>query len=153
MDRYPYSIVWTPLPIITWILPLIGHMGIADSDGVIRDFGGSYYVAVDNFTFGRVTKFARLDPSKARKDWNAAVHASAQRFCQKTHNIFYQNCHSHVADTLNEMEYEGHSDWDELKVWWLITTKSEYVSLNGFLNQWALFLLTIILIVILIIIF
>lgn len=26
--RYPYSIVWTPLPLITSILPMIGHTGI-----------------------------------------------------------------------------------------------------------------------------
>lgn len=26
--RFPYSIVWTPLPLITSILPMIGHTGI-----------------------------------------------------------------------------------------------------------------------------
>ena len=36
--RYPYSIVWTPLPLITWFIPFIGHMGICQENGVIRDF-------------------------------------------------------------------------------------------------------------------
>ncbi len=26
--RFPYCIVWTPLPLISWILPIIGHAGI-----------------------------------------------------------------------------------------------------------------------------
>jgi len=39
-DRYPFCIVWTPLPGITTLLPFIGHMGIADSRGVIYDFAG-----------------------------------------------------------------------------------------------------------------
>ena len=26
--RYPYCIVWTPLPLISWFLPIIGHTGI-----------------------------------------------------------------------------------------------------------------------------
>jgi len=26
--KYPYCIVWTPLPIISWFLPFIGHTGI-----------------------------------------------------------------------------------------------------------------------------
>jgi hypothetical protein len=26
----PYSIVWTPLPVLTWILPFIGHTGITE---------------------------------------------------------------------------------------------------------------------------
>jgi hypothetical protein len=27
-NRYPFCLVWTPLPIISWILPFIGHTGI-----------------------------------------------------------------------------------------------------------------------------
>lgn len=27
-NRYPYCIVWTPLPLISWFLPMIGHTGI-----------------------------------------------------------------------------------------------------------------------------
>jgi len=27
-NRYPYCIVWTPLPIISWLIPIIGHTGI-----------------------------------------------------------------------------------------------------------------------------
>ena len=29
-----YSILWSPIPFITWILPFVGHMGIADSKGI-----------------------------------------------------------------------------------------------------------------------
>ncbi|CAN0573889.1 unnamed protein product, partial [Ectocarpus sp. 12 AP-2014] len=25
-SRYPYCIVWTPLPVITWFIPLIGEV-------------------------------------------------------------------------------------------------------------------------------
>lgn len=32
-QRFPHCIVWTPLPPITWLLPFIGHMGIADKHG------------------------------------------------------------------------------------------------------------------------
>ena len=27
-NRYPYCIVWTPLPIISYLIPIIGHTGI-----------------------------------------------------------------------------------------------------------------------------
>jgi hypothetical protein len=36
-SRFPFSIVWSPLPGITWFLPFVGHMGITDSRGVIYD--------------------------------------------------------------------------------------------------------------------
>lgn len=32
-DRFPFCIVWSPLPVITWFLPFIGHLGIADAQG------------------------------------------------------------------------------------------------------------------------
>ena len=60
--RFPFCIVWTPLPCITWLLPPIGHMGIAYSTGVIRDFAGPYYVSEDNLAFGSTTRFVQLDP-------------------------------------------------------------------------------------------
>ena len=44
--RYPHCIVWTPIPLLTWLFPFIGHMGIARTDGVIRDFAAPYYVSV-----------------------------------------------------------------------------------------------------------
>lgn len=42
LHRYPFCLVWTPIPLLTWIFPFIGHLGIATSQGVIRDFAGEY---------------------------------------------------------------------------------------------------------------
>lgn len=47
-NRYPNCLVWTPIPVLSWIFPFIGHMGIATSSGIIRDFAGSNLVAEDN---------------------------------------------------------------------------------------------------------
>ena len=27
-NRFPFCIVWTPLPLISWVIPIIGHTGI-----------------------------------------------------------------------------------------------------------------------------
>lgn len=63
-DRYPLCIVWTPIPFLTWLFPIIGHMGIALSSGIIRDFAGPYYVSEDNMAFGRPTKYWQLSAGK-----------------------------------------------------------------------------------------
>lgn len=84
--KYPYCIVWSPLPPITWIFPFIGHTGIADSKGicnlsltrkgrvlgtiiptsqisfdtaagVIFDFAGPYTINRGNFAFGKILEF------------------------------------------------------------------------------------------------
>ena len=59
--RFPLSITWTPLPGITWLLPMIGHTGIAGTDGIIYDFAGPYYISEDDFAFGETHKYVELD--------------------------------------------------------------------------------------------
>jgi hypothetical protein len=54
--RFPFCIVWTPLPGLTWLLPFIGHTGIAMSDGVIYDFAGPYTISIDDLSFGETHK-------------------------------------------------------------------------------------------------
>lgn len=43
-ERAPLSVVWTTLPGISAIIPLIGHVGMGDSTGVTYDFSGPYQV-------------------------------------------------------------------------------------------------------------
>ena len=62
--RFPCCVVWTPLPVISWLLPFAGHLGICTEDGVILDFAGSYFVSVDAFTFGATSRYVRLNPEQ-----------------------------------------------------------------------------------------
>lgn len=60
--RFPYSIVWTPIPILSWVAPFIGHVGICTSDGIIFDFAGPFFISVDNLAFGHPTRYSQLRP-------------------------------------------------------------------------------------------
>lgn len=42
----PNSVLWAPLPVISWLLPGVGHVAVSDSHGNIHDFAGSYLVNV-----------------------------------------------------------------------------------------------------------
>lgn len=59
--RFPCCIVWTPLPVVSWLAPYIGHVGIAREDGTILDFAGSDFVNVDDLAFGGVARCLQLD--------------------------------------------------------------------------------------------
>ncbi|CAI9276493.1 unnamed protein product [Lactuca saligna] len=63
-SRFPCCIVWTPLPVVSWLLPFVGHIGIGREDGVILDFAGPNFVCVDNFTFGAVTRYIQISKDK-----------------------------------------------------------------------------------------
>lgn len=62
--RFPCSIVWSPLPVISWFIPFIGHIGICREDGVILDFAGPNFVCVDNFAFGAATRYFQITKEK-----------------------------------------------------------------------------------------
>jgi hypothetical protein len=123
----PYTIVWTALPLITWMLPPIGHTGITDSQGVIYDFAGPYTVQRGELAFGRPLKTIRLkvDPSRTA-EWDLAVKRANGEYCKRMHNLCCDNCHSHVALALNEFKYNGKSSHNMLTVWWMTIVSSRY---------------------------
>jgi hypothetical protein len=143
-SRYPYCIVWTPLPFLTWLFPLIGHMGIAYSSGVIRDFAGPYYVSEDHMAFGNPTKYWVLNPDLALggpAGWDRAIYEASEEYKSRMHNICCDNCHSHCAYALNTMNYQGSKKWNMVWLAWLMVLHGKYVSFGGFLKTWAPFVI------------
>ena len=140
--RFPFSVVWTPLPLITWLLPFVGHMGITDSRGVIYDFAGPYTIGVDSFAFGEPVRVLRLRPerasasasaaaaaaapaanagaaaegasSSAAQAWDSCVDRGCDVYVGRMHVMLYDDCHDHVARCLNEMRYGGHARWNKV---------------------------------------
>ncbi|MCD9639631.1 hypothetical protein HAX54_024279 [Datura stramonium] len=130
-DRFPYCIVWSPLPVLSWFIPFIGHIGICREDGVILDFAGPNFVSVDNFTFGSPTRYFQVsreqccclspysaehtgeyvqnhDKSGSNADtWESALRKSIQEFQHQSYSIFTCNCHSFVANGLNRVGFQA----------------------------------------------
>uniref|UniRef100_A0A915L153 Transmembrane protein 222 n=1 Tax=Romanomermis culicivorax TaxID=13658 RepID=A0A915L153_ROMCU len=110
--RFPHCLVWTPIPLITWFFPFIGHMGIGLTSGIIRDFAGSYFVSEDNMAFGWPLRYLQLDLNNCpggASAWDRGIIEASEEYSQRTHNLFCDNCHSHVAMALDKMNYDGRS--------------------------------------------
>ncbi|KAF5290601.1 hypothetical protein FQA39_LY14667 [Lamprigera yunnana] len=128
-SRFPYCVVWTPIPLLSWFIPVIGHMGIALSTGVIRDFAGPYFVSEDNMAFGRPTKYWQLHSSKAvggAAGFDRSVTEASEVYKTRMHNLFLDNCHSHVAMSLNLMQYDNCTKWNMVKIAFLMLIFSKY---------------------------
>ncbi|KAM4045697.1 transmembrane protein 222 isoform 2-T2 [Anomaloglossus baeobatrachus] len=143
-SRFPHCVVWTPIPVLTWLFPFIGHMGICTSSGVIRDFAGPYYVSEDCMAFGRPVKYWQLDPNlvyaSGPNPWDTAVHEASEEYKHRMHNLCCDNCHSHVAMAMNLMKYNNTS-WNMVKLCIHSLLHGRYVSVGGFLKTWVPFLL------------
>eukprot|EP01138_Halocafeteria_seosinensis_P015875 gb/GECG01016201.1/.p1 GENE.gb/GECG01016201.1/~~gb/GECG01016201.1/.p1 ORF type:complete len:201 (+),score=6.68 gb/GECG01016201.1/:1-603(+) len=144
-DRFPFCIVWTAIPCLTWLFPVVGHMGIADSKGIIYDFAGPYTIGQDDMAFGRPVRYVQLDPRKAKKsvlenptdgatsteqNWNRAVDIGNQVYSRRMHNLCCDNCHSHVACILNSIAYNGRQDWNMIYLALWLTLAGKHVSFS-----------------------
>lgn len=72
--KFPCCLVWTPLPVVSWLAPFIGHVGICLEDGVILDFSGSNFVNVGDFAFGSVARYLQLDRKKVQFSCHDALY-------------------------------------------------------------------------------
>ena len=141
-SHFPYCIVWTPIPLITYLFPSIGHTGIGTSGGIIHDFAGSFFVSVDDFAFGKPTKYAKLELTEQEKyNWDRAIEKGDNKYNMEEHNIFINNCHSHVAYVLNQLNYRGKNNYNMISIWWILITKGKYVSFCGFFKTYLGFLI------------
>nr|XP_039263256.1 transmembrane protein 222-like [Styela clava] len=148
ISRFPACIVWTPIPMLTWLFPFIGHMGIALTSGVIRDFAGPYYVSEDDMAFGQPTKYWQLSLSKVKKiPWDQAVTEASDEYKKRMHNLCCDNCHSHAAMALNLMNYEGSTSWNMVTLCFLMLIHGKYVNFCGFLKTWLPFLIMVAIVV------
>ncbi|XP_022741541.1 protein RTE1-HOMOLOG-like [Durio zibethinus] len=157
-ERFPCSIVWTPLPVLSWLIPFIRHIGICREDGVILDFAGPNFVCVDNFAFGAVARYIQInkekeccisthpsafkgddgywhdDPRREILTWDDALRKGTQEFQHLSYSLLTCNCHSFVANNLNRLGFHsGGSNVEKLAV--LIFLKGWWVSKTAFLRS------------------
>mmetsp|Transcript_21492 Transcript_21492/g.29921 ORF Transcript_21492/g.29921 Transcript_21492/m.29921 type:complete len:189 (+) Transcript_21492:96-662(+) len=139
-----FTILWSPLPPITWILPFIGHLGIATSNGVACDFQGPYYVGDSGrMAFGKPTRALKVDvgdiPGGVER-WDTCIEEANDVYRQRMHNLFCDNCHSHVACALNRMPCQG-GKWNMVNLCFLVFFKGRFLSTQAILSQFGPFLI------------
>eukprot|EP00696_Hemimastix_kukwesjijk_P019293 gnl/Hemi2/8519_TR2958_c0_g1_i1.p1 gnl/Hemi2/8519_TR2958_c0_g1~~gnl/Hemi2/8519_TR2958_c0_g1_i1.p1 ORF type:complete len:202 (+),score=6.45 gnl/Hemi2/8519_TR2958_c0_g1_i1:25-606(+) len=136
-SRFPFSIVWTTLPLISWLFPFVGHLGICRSDGVTHDFAGPYYISVDNFAFGVPQRYWRLSLEQvqnlqgcfnAADAWDKAIKDSVSEYQRQMYSFCCNNCHNFVATCLNKMNFQGRSDWGVVSLVWHVWIHGHFVS-------------------------
>ena len=141
-QRFPYCLVWTPLPCISWIIPSIGHVGICNSKGIIHDYAGPYYVSIDNMAFGNPSKYVLLDlDSREFDEYDSAIETGTQDYNRQCYSFCFNNCHSYVARCLNRLKYKGKTNYTMIHIWWLFVVKGKFLTWDKFLYTYVGFLI------------
>eukprot|EP00697_Spironema_sp_BW2_P012971 gnl/Spiro4/29691_TR14572_c0_g2_i1.p1 gnl/Spiro4/29691_TR14572_c0_g2~~gnl/Spiro4/29691_TR14572_c0_g2_i1.p1 ORF type:complete len:201 (-),score=53.11 gnl/Spiro4/29691_TR14572_c0_g2_i1:52-621(-) len=133
-DRYPFSIVWTSLPLITWIFPFVGHLGICTSDGKIHDFAGPYFVSVDNMAFGSPQRYWQVPLESIRRlrggvrGWDIAIAEGRREYGEQMYNFCTNNCHNFVNHVLNKMRLDERTNWGNVNIAYNVWFRGRFVS-------------------------
>ncbi|KAI5667078.1 hypothetical protein M9H77_16931 [Catharanthus roseus] len=135
--KFPCCLVWAPLPVVSWLAPFIGHVGICREDGVVLDFSGSNPVNVDNFAFAPVARYIQLD-----RKYDDALHSNMRQFEHRSYNLFTCNCHSFAANCVNRLSYGGGSmEWNMINVAALILFKGQWIDWYSALRSFLPFVI------------
>jgi hypothetical protein len=143
-DFYPMCIVWSPIPLLSWLCPVIGHLGIVTSDGKINDFGGPYFVNRHNSrtAFGAVTKYWPISARELSTDritveaWDRAIEESSCAYDEMMHNLICNNCHSHVARALNNLRFKQVTYWNTVVLICYMIRYGQFVSFGRWLKTY-----------------
>eukprot|EP00960_Hanusia_phi_P069211 767029-Hanusia_phi.AAC.2 len=126
-----------------------------DSNGIVHDFQGPYYVEEGRMMLGKATRYLPLDPNKVRASvegntaeerWDKCVEMvqyctpgrvhshrfysqGAEDFRKKIHCLIYPNCNHHVAHTLNLMKYDGWNHYEMLQLWYIIFFRARHMAI------------------------
>jgi len=165
-QRFPFCLVWGPLPLISWLCPWIGHLGIADSEGIVHDFAGPYTIGLGEFMTGSVVKYYQAPRElwassvEAQQAWDSGVRQADATYGRKFHNIVTCNCHHHTAHALASMRFPNSAAvsgsvaaldlprMSMLRAWWLITTRGKFVSTMGWISTYGPFLIGLVLVLV-----
>jgi hypothetical protein len=97
--RLAKCVVWTPIPVLSWLCPAIGHVGVTDSRGVTYDFEGPYTIGRGKMIFGDPRQKWKINVDAAV--WDKAV----AEFGAVNYNILWSNCHFFAATVLDKVGY------------------------------------------------
>ena len=135
--------------IVSYLFPSIGLTGIGTSSGIIHDFAGSFFVSMDNFSFGKLTKYILL----VLIDWKNII--GTEQLKKVTINLIWKNIifsliivHSHATFVLNQLNFHGKNNYNIVSIWWMLIAKGRYVSFCGFLKAYLCFSIIVLIILI-----
>lgn len=92
-------VVWTQIPILSWICPAIGHVGICDSDGIVYDFQGDCTVGRNCMIFGQPLQRWKVPCDRDILD--TAIEEVRSDFGSVNYSFLCSNCHFFVASVLD----------------------------------------------------
>lgn len=140
-------VVWTTIPMLSWICPFLGHVGICDSNGNIYDFQGDRTVGRNKFLFAepkRIMKIEGIDNENLDQTIINTVH----EFSQRNYSFICSNCHLFVCEALDRANVKAPCglwrEWNKcatMKLAGTLIFKGKTISISAYAGIWIPFII------------
>jgi len=92
-------VVLTPIPVLSWVCPGLGHVGVTDSRGVTHDFQGTGLIGRGAMIFGAPRQVWRVPVEDSV--WDDAIAEASEEFKHVNFNLTCSHCHYFAASVLD----------------------------------------------------
>ena len=140
-------VVWTTIPILSWICPFLGHAGICDSKGFLYDFQGDNFVGKNQFLFSDPKRIMNIE-CVDKEILDQAISETVCEFSHKNYSLICSNCHLFVCEVLDRANVKAPCrlwrEWNKcatLKLAGTLVFKGRTISISSFAGIWVPFLL------------
>ena len=152
IDNISCSLVWTSIPVLSYIFPFLGHVGITDSIGRIHDFGSSHYVSVDQMTYGNPDKIVHFEITREEYTrWDKCINSVSKKYSKKTYSLCSVNGYSFCASVLNKIRYNDRNDYTACEVMKMTIGCGHYVGAAAMCKSYSGLIILVALVIIVII--
>ena len=152
-SKYKYCIIWSHIPLITFLIPFIGHSSIVNSYGFIHDFDSSYFIKIYNEEENGFSKivYLNLDDSQ-KKIWDNVIENMDKYYKKKSFSFCGYNSFKYISNILSNIEYKGKKNYTKFDIFWLIVREGKFISKCEIFKTYFGWIIIFIIIVIIIII-
>ena len=84
-------------------------------------------------------KYIPLTLTCSTEEYNAAIARANEKYAGLQHDLVVQNCHSHVCEVLNAVQYLGRTNWSTPSLVVHLCTSSTYVSASAVVRTYLVF--------------
>ena len=128
-SKYKYCIIWSHIPLITFLMPFVGHSSIVNSYGFIHDFQSSYFIQIYNEEENGFCKIVYLNLNDSQKlIWDNIIEQIDKVYQKKSFSFCGNNSFKYISDILSIIEYKSKKNYSQYDIFWLIIKEGKFIS-------------------------
>ena len=128
-SKYKYCIIWSHIPLITFLMPFVGHSSIVNSYGFIHDFQSSYFIQIYNEEENGFCKIVYLNLNDSQKlIWDNIIEQIDKVYQKKSFSFCGNNSFKYISNILSIIEYKNKKNYTQYDIFWLIIKEGKFIS-------------------------